>query len=202
MSGNVNNFKNKGVPYKTVYALVIQQGADNFIPITSGSLDTTVTYKITSYQAGDDFTNIGAPSNASNVYFIPTGDIPANWTHGSELTYNQGAPVCGIIENTLGLIWLERNDIGIYYVKSNGLFTPQSKSGINPTCTLTSNIGQQSRAYWLEALTVVDVNTIILQSGIYESLGLASTDIKMTLKDSVISPGGSEYAILEIKVYP
>ena len=199
---NVNNFRNKGVPYKTVYALIQQMGADSIQTVTSGSLDTIVTYKITNYQAGDDFTNIGAPSNANDVYFIPTGPTPANWSNGSELTYNQGAPLCGIIENTLGPIWFERNDVGIYYVKSNGLFINSEKTGIQATATVTPNIGLQSTAYWLDTIPMGDTSTIVIQTGIYELAVIGSVSIKMTLQDSVISPGGSEYAILEIKVYP
>lgn len=52
---------------------------------TSGLLETRTVYKITNYVAGDDFTNIGASSNATGVEFVSTGTTPANWTNGSSL---------------------------------------------------------------------------------------------------------------------
>lgn len=63
-------------------------------PQTSGSLifDSQKTenqrqqYFIQSYAEGDDFTNVGAPVNASGVTFKATGTTPANWSHGSVLS--------------------------------------------------------------------------------------------------------------------
>jgi hypothetical protein len=43
-------------------------------------------YRITSYVASDDFTNVGAPSNATGVFFYATGKTPTAWTSGSTLT--------------------------------------------------------------------------------------------------------------------
>jgi hypothetical protein len=42
-----------------------------------------VLYFIRFYQVGDDFTNIGAASNAGGVSFIATGTTPTNWSNGS-----------------------------------------------------------------------------------------------------------------------
>lgn len=53
-------------------------------------------YRILSYASGDDFTNVGASSNATGVVFIATGSIAADWTHGSIL-------------NALGPALLDRN---------------------------------------------------------------------------------------------
>lgn len=54
---------------------------------TTGVLVVGQSYTITLYNAGDDFTNVGATSNALNVSFIATGTTPTTWTHASELTY-------------------------------------------------------------------------------------------------------------------
>ena len=51
----------------------------------SGALVIGNTYSIATYFAGDDFTNVGAASNALNVTFIATGTTPAVWTFGSTL---------------------------------------------------------------------------------------------------------------------
>lgn len=53
---------------------------------TSGTLTVGVTYRITAFQAGDDFTNVGAASNATNIEFTATGTTPTDWTNSSEVT--------------------------------------------------------------------------------------------------------------------
>lgn len=53
---------------------------------TSGLLTIGVTYEITTFETGDDFTNVGAASNANGVTFVATGTTPDDWTNGSELT--------------------------------------------------------------------------------------------------------------------
>ena len=57
----------------------------NTIPTysTSGLLVIGQIYTITDYQAGDDFTNIGAVSNAIGQTFIATGTTPTTWTNFS-----------------------------------------------------------------------------------------------------------------------
>jgi hypothetical protein len=57
----------------------------NTIPTysTGGLLVIGQIYTITDYQAGDDFTNIGAVSNAIGQTFIATGTTPTAWTNFS-----------------------------------------------------------------------------------------------------------------------
>lgn len=54
--------------------------------ITAGPLEVGQLYVISTYAAGDDFTNVGAASNATGVEFIATGTTPTTWSNGSELT--------------------------------------------------------------------------------------------------------------------
>lgn len=54
---------------------------------TSGTLVIGRVYEITTYVATDDFTNVGAGSNATGVAFIATGTTPTDYTNGSTLTY-------------------------------------------------------------------------------------------------------------------
>lgn len=50
---------------------------------TSGTLTAGRRYRIDTFVAGDDFTNIGAGSNATGVEFVATGTTPTTWTNGS-----------------------------------------------------------------------------------------------------------------------
>jgi hypothetical protein len=52
--------------------------------LTSGTLVTGKTYKIVTYVAGDDFTNVGGTNVTGNV-FTATGTTPTTWTNGSTL---------------------------------------------------------------------------------------------------------------------
>lgn len=51
---------------------------------TSGTVTTGKKYRINTYVAGDDFTNIGG-TNVSGNEFTATGTTPTDWTHGSSL---------------------------------------------------------------------------------------------------------------------
>lgn len=53
---------------------------------TSGSLITGVSYTISNYMIGDDFTNVGAATNMTGTVFTATGTTPTNYTNGSTLT--------------------------------------------------------------------------------------------------------------------
>ena len=52
---------------------------------TSGTLTRGKRYRITTFVAGDSFTNVGAASNATGVEFVATGTTPTTWTNSSTL---------------------------------------------------------------------------------------------------------------------
>lgn len=56
------------------------------VPTTSGSLVVGITYEINTYVSDDDFTNVGAASNATGVIFVATGTTPTHWAHASTLS--------------------------------------------------------------------------------------------------------------------
>ncbi len=62
---------------------------------TSGVLNIGRQYFIAAYNAGDDFTNVGAASNATGVLFTATGTTPADWSNGSTLRRYTVSPCSG-----------------------------------------------------------------------------------------------------------
>jgi len=52
---------------------------------TSGLLVADAKYKIITFVAGDDFTNVGAASNTTGVVFVATGTTPTVWSNSSVL---------------------------------------------------------------------------------------------------------------------
>ena len=52
---------------------------------TSGALVVGKMYRINTYVAGDDFTNVGAASNATGARFTASGTTPTTWTNSSSL---------------------------------------------------------------------------------------------------------------------
>jgi hypothetical protein len=115
-------------PYKVYTALLTQSGESSELYLSEGSLVIGQTYKITEYYPGDDFTNVGAPSNAQDMSFVATGTTPAVWTNGSSLYTNGGAPVVTVLENTIGNIWFEYKLVGVYHISSDNLFTDNKTS--------------------------------------------------------------------------
>ncbi len=70
-------YSGASVPYK-------YKGA-NQTNLTSGTLVKGKAYRITTYNSNDDFTNLGASSNATGVEFVSTGTTPTEWLHSSVL---------------------------------------------------------------------------------------------------------------------
>ena len=116
-------------PYKVYTALLTQSGEDNWIHQTDGIFDIGITYMIDTYNAGDDFSNIGGPPAGNQgewdgYYFVATGTSPLVYTNGSGIDHNTGAPTVTVLENTIGNIWFEYGaGTGRYNVRSNSLFT-------------------------------------------------------------------------------
>jgi len=50
---------------------------------TSGTLTTGIAYRLTDWVTDDDFTNVGAGSNADGVEFIATGTTPTHFEHST-----------------------------------------------------------------------------------------------------------------------
>ena len=114
------------LPYKVFTALLTQSGGndplffgDNGTPLVIG-----VTYQINiNGTQSADFTNVGATNNNNGTYFVATGTIPASWGDGDTfLSYNRGAPVATVLENTIGNVWFSYDNEGNYGINCNGLF--------------------------------------------------------------------------------
>lgn len=109
--------------YKVYTALLTQSGGQNTDALEGGNLTIGVTYKIQQgVSNGADFTNVGAPNNDIDTWFVATGTTPNSWGTGGSLFYDLGAPVVTVLENTIGNIWFTYNVAGDYLINSNGLF--------------------------------------------------------------------------------
>jgi hypothetical protein len=120
-------------PYKVFTALVSQISGDNPVNIGAESpMLLGVTYIINDNSNDVDLTVFGAPNSNIGTSFICTtaGTLPDD--SGLALSYNIGAPVVSILENTIGNIWFTFYGDGSYYILSDDLFT-QGKTFINGT---------------------------------------------------------------------
>ena len=94
-------------PYKVFTALLTQNGEDAGGVLIDSPLIIGVTYQIKTGSTGEfDFTNVGAPNNNIDTYFIATGTTPNDWGSAA-LNYDEGAPVATVLENTIGNIYFE-----------------------------------------------------------------------------------------------
>lgn len=142
-SGNVmsvSDFAAQSRPYKVYTALLTQSGGDNPLNLLSQDspmLTIGVTYQITDDGgSGWDFTNVGAPNNDLNTSFVATGTTPANWGSNAMLSYNTGAPVVTVLENTIGDVFFDYDDPGSYIIIGD--------FPLNKTTFVISNIGEVS----------------------------------------------------------
>lgn len=169
--------------YKVYTALLTQSGEDD--PQTLLSQDTPsltigVTYQITDDGgSGWDFTNVGAPNNDLDTYFIATGTTPANWGTNGMLTYNTGAPTETVLENTIGNIWFTYYVVGSYYINSNELFTDKT---------------------FIELSNVTNINNN--QSGsAFIGIGLLENSSFLTIQSVGLTDGDMFNTPIEIRVY-
>jgi hypothetical protein len=166
--------------YKVYTALLTQSGGDGMTSIGGGDLTIGVTYQIIDNAgSGWDFTNVGAPNNDIDTYFVATGTTPNSWGIDGQLDYNTGAPVATVLENTIGNIWFTYLAAGEYTIYSSDLFTIGKSWGICP-----ANTGQGGYT------NVFGVNTKV------DSIDLATSDASDTLMDSLLSDTS-----VEIRVY-
>ena len=150
------------LPYKAYTALITQNGGDvpNTWGSTSGPLTVGITYKIGSTDGGTvDFTNVGAPDNDANTYFMATGTTPTSWgtNENGELSLNEGAPVVIVLENTLGNVWFEYDGLGSYFINSTELFTVDMT-----TISIDAFGGNGSVVRLISNSTINTANSIIL----------------------------------------
>ena len=154
-------------PYKVYTALLTQSGGDDPQGFGEGTnLVIGVTYRISDTGGtGGDWTNVGAPNNNENTYFVATGITPNSWGDGGILAYNTGAPVITVLENTIGNVWFEWGSApppiggyGQYLVKSNGLFT------VNKTIVFCNAFIQSIVSTFVNS-NIIDINDIIITTG-------------------------------------
>lgn len=128
--------------YKVFTALLTQSGGDNTQYINwdddPNTLTIGVTYTITSNDDNTNFVIAGAPNNNVGTSFVATSQI-VGWNIDSQgdnqVSYNTGAPVATILENTIGNIWFAYNGVGSYFAMSNHLFTVNKSMGLIGTPT-------------------------------------------------------------------
>ena len=114
---------------------------------TSGTLINGQRYKITDYQSGDDFSNIGG-TNEDNAIFTATGTTPTTWTNSStlkpitsDLAYNISATDLQTALNAMnnnagphgGTVTVTKSHDGYYNIRTNvnGVVTTMSGNGDN-----------------------------------------------------------------------
>jgi|694.fasta_scaffold93888_4 hypothetical protein len=108
-----------------VVGTLFQRGTDALEQIEEGTLEIGRTYWIKYLEPGDDFSNCGDNQNTEDRRFIATATTPTNWTNGSAIQWQQGAPVINILENSLKQpFYFEYLSIGQYWLQSyDPLFT-------------------------------------------------------------------------------
>jgi hypothetical protein len=186
----MEDVKNTVLPYKVYTALLTQSGGDAQYDLIDEPLTIGVTYKISDQAGGTwDFTNVGAPNNDIDTYFVATGTTPNSWGNG-RLIYTKGAPIVTVLENTIGNVWFTYDGVGNYAINSNGAFIenkyvqpPISVSGFDPflgdggSVSLPSFTATARCIYWRNDSGSVSIFTT--KAGAYENSILYNTPIEI-----------------------
>jgi hypothetical protein len=169
--------------YKVYTALLTQSGGDS--PNTAygdGTFYKGVTYTIVSNPLNEDATFYGAPNNNDGTSFICNQTISPGQSGSFEFSFNDGAPVVTVLENTIGDVWFEFYQIGSYYIKSNSLFITDKTTIINGSGWDTGDIENILPVFTLYQ----NITNILIQS----------TDRTLTPIDNVL-----HNTLIEIRVY-
>lgn len=130
LTGQTINGQSIDPKYKVFTALLTQSGGDDVQYINWDDDPNTLTVGVTyTIEANDDSSNFipnGAPNNNVGTSFVATSSV-VSWGEGNtgdnQVSYNTGAPVATVLENTIGNVWFTYSSNGYYGVFTNGLLT-------------------------------------------------------------------------------
>jgi hypothetical protein len=109
--------------YKVFTALLTQNGVDNTnTTYGDGPIVEGITYLISTNPDNYDLAFYGAPNNNPGTIFIANQTTTLPYTNTLQLSFNDGAPVATVLENTIGNIWFGCINTGQYSVNSDKLF--------------------------------------------------------------------------------
>lgn len=141
----MDDVSNTVKPYKVFTALLTQSGGDVLLSQSSGTVQIGVTYFVaagTTTPGVTDFTNVGGKlqtDDTPDYYFVATATAIPNNYGSCDITYNTGAPVATVLENTIGNIWFSYSGVGSYSLNllngfpANKTFYDKNYQFISPT---------------------------------------------------------------------
>jgi hypothetical protein len=129
-------------PYKAFSCLLTQIEDPSEEELVQDPLTIGVTYRIVNNPEGvvGDFTNVGAPNNENDTYFIATGENPNSWGD-SALAWDTGAPVVQVLENDLGNIFFVLKSTGSFVIISGNLSFTIGKTAFIGSTSYQPGIG-------------------------------------------------------------
>jgi hypothetical protein len=137
----------RGVQPLTFKAVLYQNGGTVVVNATGNQkLYKGVTYRINRNDNNEDLTTIGAQSNLAGTNFVSNGDYEDLFSADLKLSYDRGAPVLNVFENTLGYTpCVAYVGLGMYqiFIGDNLQETLWQKYAYNniPIITTTKGIG-------------------------------------------------------------
>lgn len=160
--------------------------------LTSGTVTTAKRYRIKTFVTGDDFTNIGAASNATGVVFTASGATPTTWTNGSTLieltltdcTFEEAAATVETKLNAMASITAAG---GVTVIKSNRLYTIKfdddgnraefeyDVEGLVPPCVATTTTAQAGDS------DTPEIQTVEIAQQPFATMTLSGGDMTSTL---------------------
>jgi hypothetical protein len=163
------------LPYKVYTALLTQSGGD--APAIcygdGGEIEKGFTYTISANPDNYDLTIYGASNNEVGTNFVSNQTIILSYTISLELSYNEGAPVVTVLENTIGNIWFSYGSVGMYNLNSDNLFE------LNKTASFIGGDGATALSAYRIDNNIVEIFTYNLNTSSNEDGLLENTSIEI-----------------------
>lgn len=146
---NLDQFIDSRIPaptYKVYTALLTQSGGDAEANLDGdgGEIEKGFTYTISANPDNYDLTIYGASNNEVGTIFVSNQTIFLSYTSSLELSYNEGAPVVTVLENTIGDIWFTYVGVGVYRINNLEDLFLTNKTFISNK----SIVGDNSGSFW------------------------------------------------------
>jgi hypothetical protein len=157
----VDKIKESGAGSYKVYTALLTQSGGNGPSSGQGdeSFNEGVTYTITDNPNNYDLTIYGAPNNNVGTSFVSTVTTGLPYDASLTFTYNTGAPIVTVLQNTIGNIWWTYANQGIYQMNSNSLFTQNKTIGFAGGQGFASGSADPIFAMAQGTIDVIEINT-------------------------------------------
>jgi len=155
------------------------------VDLTSGTLVIGSRYRLTNWITADDFTDVGAASNADGEEFVASGDTPATWSNSSVVTR-----IGAVLSLSPGNIEVDGDWIDASSNRLNG-----TNTGASPLLTHQRLDLADANAAAGEQVLSVGTGFSVKKSGYVNATRITIPTSELTVATAAVTATGSRHTI-------